>query len=114
MDPDGASRGACSEPQPPRGAGVGFRVLDGLLFERGVVGGVKQGNLYESATSRSDLLHLPRLDDHVAKKPNYEFEKRKKEQERQAKKTAKLQQREDAARQRAEDIANGVVPAEEY
>ena len=49
----------------------------------------------------------------MAKKPNYEFEKRKKEQERKAKQAAKLAQREEAARQRAEDIANGLVPAEE-
>ena len=49
----------------------------------------------------------------MTKKPNYEFEKRKKEQERKLKQSAKLQQREDAARQRSEDMANGVVPAEE-
>jgi hypothetical protein len=53
------------------------------------------------------------IKDHVAKKPNYEFEKRKKEQERKQKQEAKLQRREEEARQRAQDIANGVVPAED-
>lgn len=59
------------------------------------------------------MAHLPQHTVHMAKKPNYEFEKRKKEQERKQKQVAKLEQREEAARQRAEDIANGVVPAEE-
>lgn len=61
----------------------------------------------------SDVPYLPQHTVHMAKKPNYEFEKRKKEQERKQKQVAKLEQREEAARQRAEDIANGVVPAEE-
>ena len=58
--------------------------------------------------SASNLLTIK---DHVANKPNYEFEKRKKEQERKQKQEAKLQRRQEEARQRAEDIANGVEPA---
>ena len=71
------------------------------------------GQSFQARALRRDPLHIPRPQDHVAKKPNYEFEKRKKEQERKAKQAAKLEQREEAARQRAEDIANGLVPAEE-
>ena len=48
----------------------------------------------------------PHAEGRLARKPNYDFEKRKKELDRKAKKDAKLQQkRENAAREREEAAA---------
>jgi hypothetical protein len=41
----------------------------------------------------------------MARKPNYDFERRKKEQERKAKKDAKLQRKRERAEEGGDDVA---------
>jgi hypothetical protein len=49
----------------------------------------------------------------VARKPNYGFEKRRKELERKQKQEAKLERRAEEARQRADEESRNVSPSPE-
>jgi len=52
--------------------------------------------------------------DRVASKPNYGFEKRKKEQDRKQKKEAKLVRRQEEAKQRAEEGTADVMETDSF
>ena len=69
-----------------------------------------------SSTGGSRWLGIPEPDVPVARKPNYDFEKRRKEQERKAKKDAKRARRIEEGRADGEidqaDGADGAEPGE--